>query len=275
MASRAERLVNYGLLTIFSLIVLFPLIGISIRALDGRPDLYGMSGVPLIDQLGLQAVFRAWETGRLATSLVTSAILASSITTVATLLSILAGYAFGAMRFRGSNVLFVVFLLALLMPHETLIIPLYYGLRVFGLTDTHVGVALPHIALFLSFGIFWMRSYFRSLPRSLLEAARMDGAGTWATLWRVLVPSGRPAIMTLIVLFFVWAWNSYLLYVVLAPGGKVLPVALSLTSFVGERQTDEAAQAAVSVIISLPVILVYLIFQRHFIRGMLSGAVKG
>ncbi len=273
--SPREKVLNYLVLTIFAAIVIGPLVGISVRAFNGGVAFYGPAGVDFIDRFGLQAFFRAWVHGRLATSLTTSTILAISITAVATVLSVLAGYAFGTLRFRGVNALFTLILLGIVLPVETLLIPLYYGLRAFGLTDTLVGVALPHVALFLPFGIFWMRAFFRSLPRSILEAARMDGAGTWDTLWRVLVPSGRPAILTLIVLFFTWSWNSYLLYLVLAPGQRVLPVALSLTAFVGERQVDEAAQAAVSVIISIPVVLVFLFLQRHFIRGVLSGAVKG
>jgi raffinose/stachyose/melibiose transport system permease protein len=273
--SGREKALNYLVLTIFAVIVIGPLIGISVRAFNGDVLKYGNSGVDLIDRLGLQAFYRAWVQGRLASSLTTTATLAISITAAATVLSVLAGYAFGTLRFRGANALFTLTLLGIVLPVETLLIPLFYGLRAFGLIDTLVGLALPHIALFLPFGIFWMRAFFRSLPRSILEAARMDGAGTWDTLWRVLVPSGRPAILTLIVLFFTWSWNSYLLYLVLAPGQKIRPVALSLTRFLGERQTDEAAQAAVSVIISIPVILVFLFLQRHFIRGVLSGAVKG
>ena len=273
--TRREAFINYLILIAFAVIVVGPMVGIASRALDGEVQRFGPAGVEIIDRFGLQAFYRAWEQGRLATSLTTSFILAVGITAAALIPSILAGCALGSRSFRGANVVLLVILLGIILPVETLLIPLFYGLRAIGLTDTFLGVGLPHVAMMVPFGVFWMRAFFRSLPRSIIEAATMDGAGSWATLWQVLVPSGRPAILTLIALFFTWSWNSYLVFLVLAPGQKVFPVTLSLTAFVGQRQTDEGAQAAVSLIISIPVVLVYLFLQRHFIRGVLSGAVKG
>lgn len=260
IVSGAQRRLTTGLLLFFVLVTVLPLAGIVRRALD---------------EPGLEAFSRAWRVGELGPALVTSTIMSVLVTAAATGLSVLAGYAFGTMRFRGERSLFALLLLGLVMPVEVLVIPLFFGFRSIGLTDTLPGLILPHVALFLSFGVFWMRQAFQALPPSLIEAARIDGAHSWTTLWQVLAPPLRPAITTLLVILFTWSWNSFLLPLVLAPGGEVSPVALSLSNFVGQRQTDYPGLAAAAIIISVPVVLVYVVLQRSFIRGVVSGAVKG
>ena len=128
-----------------------------------------------------------------------------------TVLSILAGYAFGTMRFRGENWLFYLLLSGMILPVEAIVIPLYYDFDAVGLTNTYWALILPQIALNVCFGTFWMRAYFRSVPRSMLEAAEIDGAGSVRTLFSVALPPGRPAVLTLVLLTFMCSWNEFLL----------------------------------------------------------------
>ena len=193
---------------------------------------------------------------------------------ISTVLSILAGYAFGLMRFRGAQVLFYVFLLGLMVPLEATIVPLYYDMRDLGLTDTYWALILPQAGVSVAFGTFWMRAFFRSVPRSLVEAARLDGASSWSTLWRVVLPLGRPAVLTMIVLVFMWTWNEFLLALVMVSDESLRTAPLGLAFFQGRNTTDEALLAAGAIIVAAPVVIAYLFLQRHFIRGMLSGAVK-
>jgi raffinose/stachyose/melibiose transport system permease protein len=179
------------------------------------------------------------------------------------------------MRFRGSGVLFVIFLIGLLMPFEATIVPLYYDLRSVGLANTYAGLILPETALFLSFGTFWMRANFMSSERSLVEAARLDGANSWTTLWRVLVPNSLPAITTMMVLFFIWSWNEFLLALVLAQDPEVQTAPAGLGLFSGQHTTDISGLAAAAIIMTIPALIVYVLLQRHFIRGVTSGGVKG
>lgn len=120
-----------------------------------------------------------------------------------------------------------------------------------------------------------MRAYFISSPRALIEAARLDGANSWTTLWRVLLPGARPAISTLIVLTFLWTWNELFLGLVLIQTPDLRPATAGLGNFIGERTTDIAGVSAAAIIISIPVVIVYIIFQRSFVQGILSGSVKG
>jgi len=194
---------------------------------------------------------------------------------VSTLLSILAGYAFGLMRFRGQQALFYLLLLGLMVPLEATIVPLYYDFRDVGLTDTYWALILPQVGASVAFGSFWMRAFFRSVPRSLLEAARLDGSSSWTTLWRVVLPLGRPAVLTMMLLVFMWTWNEFLLALVMVSDEALRTAPLGLAFFQGRTTTDVPLLAAGAVIVAAPVVVLYVFLQRHFIRGMLSGAVKG
>src|SRR5262249_8303473 len=154
-------------------------------------------------------------------------------------LSIMAGYALGAMRFRGSSAVFLLFLTGLTIPTEAIVVPLYFDLRSVGLDNSYAGLILPQVAMSVAFGTFWMRAYFPTVPRSLMEAARMDGASSWTTLWRVLVPIGRPAILTMVVLVTMWTWNEFLLPLVIVNSDEGLRTApLGLSFFQGTHHTD-------------------------------------
>lgn len=263
--SNGERLMNYVILVVFATFALYPIVTIAVAGLSPDAESSG----------GLGNLADAWRIGRFGSYLGTSALVSLFVVTVSTVLSILAGYAFGAMRFRGATVLFYLMLLGIMMPAEAIVVPLFFDLRSLGLTDTFWAITLPQVAQSVAFGTFWLRAYFRSSNRSLVEAARLDGAGTWRVLWQVLVPVARPALVTMIVLIFMWTWNEFLIPLVMIPSNESLRTApLGLGFFQGQYTQGFALLAAGAVIVATPVVIVYLILQRHFIAGMLEGAVK-
>ncbi len=270
--SSRERVVTYTILGVFTVIALVPVWEIVAIALSSSTAV--TSGVPFPDGLHLHNFVDAWTGGHFGIYLRSSVIVAVVVVVVSGALSILAAYAFGTMRFPGSEVLFYLFLLGLTVPEEALVIPLYYDLRGMSLTDTYWALILPQTAQSIAFGTFWMRSYFRGSSRSLVESARMDGASSWAILWRILVPAGRPAITTMVVITFMWTWNEFLLALVMVTSDARRTVPLGLAFFQGAHSSDTSLLAAGAVLVALPVVLVYLVFQRSFIEGMLSGAVK-
>jgi raffinose/stachyose/melibiose transport system permease protein len=257
MIDRREQFLAHLFLGLFALIALAPIAKIVLTAL-GESDSFSM----------------AWQDGHFGMYLRSSLLVSLSVVAISGVLSILAGYAFGQMRFRGEQVLFYVFLLGLMVPLEATIVPLYYDLRDLGLTDTYWALILPQAGVSVAFGTFWMRAFFRSIPRSLVEAARLDGSSSWSTLWRVIMPLARPAVLTMVVLVFMWTWNEFLLALVMVSDEDLRTAPLGLAFFQGRNTSDEALLAAGSLIVAAPVVIVYLFLQRHFIRGMLSGAVK-
>ncbi len=269
MTSRLERTVTLVVLVLAAAYAVYPLVLILLTAV--QPDAVGAgSGVDL-GNFGT-----AWTEGHFGSYLRTSVVVAVVVVLAASLLSSLAGYAFGTMTFRGSSALFYLLLLGLMVPSEAIVFPLFYELDPLGLTDTYPGLILPQVAQSLAFGSFWMRAYFRSTSREVVEAARMDGAGHFRTFWSVLLPMGRPAVVTMMVLFFMWTWNEFLLALVLVPSNESLRTApLGLAFFQGQYTSGTSLLSAGAVIVALPVVVFYLFAQRYFIRGMTDGAVKG
>jgi raffinose/stachyose/melibiose transport system permease protein len=158
---------------------------------------------------------------------------------------------------------------------EAVVIPLYHFLNRFDLINTYWALILPQIGLSVSFGTLWMSGFFRSASQDLIDAAAIDGSSRWQTLWLVLWPLARPAVLTLVVLIFMWTWNEFLLALVLVQDEAVRTLPVGLAFFQGRYTADIPRLAAGSLIVAGPIVLVYLLFQRYFIRGMVSGAVKG
>ncbi len=254
---------NYVLLTMFAALILWPLAMVLVRAL-------GLDG----GTIRLENFAEAFVQGRFASYLLNSVQVTLVTVTLSLVVAVPAGYALGTMRFRGANLLFFVFLAGIMIPTEAFIIPLFYDMKSWGLTDTVLGVALPQVAMSTAFGVFWMRTYFRTVNPSITEAAQLDGAGVLRTLWSVHLPMARPAVTTLFVLWFVWTWNDFMVPLIMSPTGAMRTAPLGLNFFVGAHTTDTTLQSAAAVLVALPVVLVYLFMQRSFINGMVDGATK-
>jgi raffinose/stachyose/melibiose transport system permease protein len=278
-ALRIDRLGTYFILCTFSLLALYPVLSILFLALHRKSDL--VSGFAIPTRIDLSSFEAAWTEGRFATGFKSSFIVAGAVTAASAVLSIGTGYAFGTMRFVGDRIVFPIILLGIIFPYEATVIPLYYDfqdvpLLHWNLLNTYWALILPQIGQSVAFGTFWMRAFFRSTPRSLIEAARIDGASSFGVLWRVLLPQAMPAVLTMSVLVFTYTWNEFLLALVLVSGTESHQTApLGLSFFAGAaRATDPTKVAAAAVLVALPILLVYLFLQRHFVRGMLAGALK-
>jgi raffinose/stachyose/melibiose transport system permease protein len=273
MTTTFERVATHGLLIVFAIVAVYPLVSIVALALTPRDEIvtgFSIPSTPTLDNFG-----EAWGGARFGDALLNSAIVALVVVVVSVALSVMSGYALGTMRFPGTTLLFFVLMTGLIIPYESLVIPLYQMFRGWNLLDSLPALILPQIGVSVALGTFWMRAFFRAAPRSVVEAARVDGAGAFRTLVGVLVPSAMPAILTLSVLIFMYTWNDFLLALVMNPSGRVLTAPLALSFFAGsQRITDQTVVAAAAVLVALPVIAFYVLLQRQFIRGFLTGAVK-
>ena len=271
--SRFQVTLNYALLIICSAVAVYPLVGVLLASLyPSGPDA-APSGFALPPSFEWRNYATAWEQGGFGASFTTSIIVAVVMVPASVALSVLGGYAFATMRFRGSKVIFYLFILGLIIPTEATIVPLYYNVQAMGLLDTYWALILLEVSGEVAFGIFWMRAAFLSAPASLLEAARIDGASSWRTLWSIMVPFARPAILTLTVLAFADSWNEFFLALVFTVNHATAP--FGLASFSGRYTTNIPLVSAGAVIVAVPILIVFIIFQREFMRGMLTGAVKG
>ncbi|MEU4482531.1 carbohydrate ABC transporter permease [Micromonospora sp. NPDC023966] len=185
----------------------------------------------------------------------------------------LVGYALAKLRYPGKRALFLAVLGMLMVPGMVTFVPQFVLVSNMGLTNTYAGLILPFLVG--PFGVFLMRQFLQSIPDELIEAARVDGAGEFRIFWRVVLPLCRPALATLGILTFLASWNNFLwpLVVATTEDKYTLPVALALYS-VGENERNYGLLLAGAVVVVLPVLLVFLVLQRHFLRGIATTGIK-
>ena len=275
MTSRSWKrlLPNYIILTLFLLIILIPILGLVFSAF--KTDSEVIKGpLSLPSGIRLDAFKEAWTTGRFNYFFRNSVIVTIVVVAVSVFLATLTGYAFAMLPVPGRKFLFPLMLLGYMVPFEAVIIPLYHLMNRMNLTDTYWALILPQVGLSVSFGTLWMSSFFRAAPRELVDAAAIDGCNRWQVLWRILWPLARPAVLTLVVLVFMWTWNEFLLALVMVQKETMRTLPVGLAFFQGRYSANIPLMAAGSLIVAAPILLVYILFQRYFIRGMLGGAVK-
>lgn len=273
-ARRLRRTALYVLLVGCLLAALLPF-AIAVLASFKAPTELSRNVFSLPETWRWENYARAWTEGRFGQYFFSSVVVAGATVLLATVFSILAGYAFGRLRFPLQGLLFGLFLLGIMVPQEAFIVPLYHTMRRLGLYDTYWALILPQVGLSVCFGAFWLRGAFAGIPQELEDAARVDGCNSWGALWRVLLPVVRPALLTLVVLLFVWTWNDFLLALVLVTSEELRTLPLGLAFFQGRYSMDIALVSAGAVMVALPTILIYMLFQRQFIQGVTAGAVQG
>lgn len=186
----------------------------------------------------------------------------------------LAGYAFARLEFAGKTVMFLVFLLQMMVPVSALIVPNYDTIKLFGLVNTKIAVMLPYFAS--AMGTFLMRQTFRQVPRDLEEAARIDGARWYHVLWHVLLPAARPALIAFSLVSISFHWNDFLWPTVVTqtPNTQPLTVGLTLLTQMGETGAQWSMITAGTLIVVLPLLVLFIIFQRQFINSFMQSGVK-
>ncbi|WP_144224705.1 carbohydrate ABC transporter permease [Mesorhizobium amorphae] len=217
---------------------------------------------------------RVWTEGGFSRYFFNSFIISCVDALVMIVLASLAGYALTFMHFPGKQLIRLVFLAGLMVPVTAIVLPLYASIRNIGLIGTHLGVILCDVALALPIFVFLFASYFKKIPVSLHDAARVDGANEWQIYRKVVLPLAKPVVVTTGLLEFLWSWNDLLLRLVLLPRESSRTLAVGLLLFQGGQTRDISSLSAGAVIMALPVVLLFIVFQRHFVRGMTAGAVK-
>ena len=189
------------------------------------------------------------------------------------LTSSLAGYAFAKIRFRGANVVFLLYLSTMMIPSQVTLIPKFVMFDKLHIMGTHLTLILPGIVTIT--GTFLMRQFFMQVPSELIEAAHIDGASEFRTWAQIMVPIAKPAMASLALVVFLWSWNNYLDALVFLRDWRTYTIPVALNNFIDESITEYNLVMAASVSALLPVFIVFLLGQRFFIKGLTAGAVKG
>jgi raffinose/stachyose/melibiose transport system permease protein len=270
---RREVLAGRALLVVLMTISILPFLSIFTTALHPSGTLPRGLGWPSDPQWG--NFVEAFEVANMGVLLSSSAFIVVAVVPVALVISTMAGFAIGLLRIPGARWLLVLFVFGLTLPFEGIITPLYFLAREMGILNTRFAIALPLIGLFMPFAVFWMRAHFVNMPSELNDAARVDGASTWDLFRQIHVPLARAPIASLAILMSVWTWNQFLLALVLVEDPTQRTMAGALGAFQGHYATDIPLLCAGTILILLPTLIVFLMFQRQVIAALLQGSVKG
>ena len=270
---RSELWAGRGLLVALMLFTILPFISIILTALHRSGSVPGGLDLPTNPQWGNFA--EAFNQAHMPALLGSSVFLVVAIVPLSLAISTMAGYAIGLLRIPGAQALLFMFVFGLTLPFPGIIIPIYYLERAVGLYNTRLAIVLPLIALYMPFAVFWMRAHFANMPMEISEAARVDGASAWDLFWRIHVPLARAPMVSLGVLMSVWTWNQFLLALVLVEDPDQRTMAGALGAFQGHYANDIPLLCAGTILILLPTLLLFVLFQRQMIAALLQGGVKG
>ncbi|WP_416182942.1 carbohydrate ABC transporter permease [Microbacterium invictum] len=222
----------------------------------------------------LDGIAAFWERVNFPQKVWNSVFISGTVAILAVLISVLNAFAIGIGRIRGRSWIVLLFLLANLLPQEALLYPLYYMFREVGLYNNVWSVIIVFTVIQAAFGTYLLSAVYGTFPKEVLEAAAIDGATRWQILWRVIFPISRPTLSVLLIFFFIWTWNEFLipLTFLVSNENQTVPVAISLLQ--GERLMDVTTTSASALLGLIPTLLFFLIFQRTLTRGITAGAVK-
>ena len=201
-----------------------------------------------------------------------SSILAISVALASLFINSLAGFAFAKFRFRAKRPLFVLLLSSMIIPGQVTMLPVFLLLNKLGLLNSYFGIILPGMASI--FGIFLIRQYLQSIPDSLLEAARIDGASDFMIYWRIILPLARPVLVTLALFTFMGTWNDFLWPLIVMTREEMYTLPVALANLLGEHLLDLELMMAGSVVTIMPVLIVFMFLQKYYIQGILLGGLK-
>jgi raffinose/stachyose/melibiose transport system permease protein len=217
----------------------------------------------------------AFRMAKMLPTLASSAFIVLAVVPVSLIIATMAGFAIGLLRIPGSRVLLFLFVFGLTLPFQGIIIPIYFLERAIHIYNTRLAIVLPLIALYMPFAVFWMRAHFVNMPPEISEAAIVDGASTWDLFWHIQRPLAQAPIASLGILMSIWTWNQFLLALVLVEDPSKRTMAGALGAFQGHYANNVPLLCAGTILILVPTLVIFIVFQRQIITALIQGSVKG
>lgn len=267
------RIVLYLVLILIAIIMLVPFAWMLSASLKLDKDVFTMPIRWIPEQPRWDNYIRIWKTIPLFTFLKNTVKLTVIITFLQLFTSSFAAYAFAKLDFKHRNILFLAYIATIAMPWQVYMVPQFIMMRGLHLNDTHL--AMICLQAFSAFGVFMMRQFYQGIPDSLCEAARIDGMNEYQIYGKVMLPLSKPALSTLIIFTFVGTWNDFLGPSIYLTTESKKTLQIGLRMFIGQYSSEYGLIMAASVISLIPVLIVFLVFQRYFVEGIAATGVKG
>jgi ABC-type glycerol-3-phosphate transport system permease component len=276
-----SRGVAFAALLGYSALLILPMVWVGYSSLKSDDAIFRDAfSLPSAGSLATGNYARAWHEARFGEYFLNSVVVTAASVALIVALGSMAAYALARFTHAAGRVVFGLFLAGLTLPAQLAIVPLFFELRALGLLNSRAGLILVYTANGLPFAVFILAGFFRSLPKSLYEAAIIDGCGEFSAFWRVLLPLARPGLVTVAIFQFIGVWKEYFYAFMLVSGdtsgsARTLPLGLANLSITAEYRTEYGTLFAGIVLVTLPILAVYLALQRQIVRGIAAGALKG
>jgi len=264
---------RYGLFLFFTIVFLFPVLWVLVSSFKSQTELFTYPLTIFPHHLTLENYTAAFRSGRFGVYFSNSIFVAVVSTAITILINTMAGYALSKYIFRGRDTIFFVMIATLMIPLQVIMVPIFLLEKNLGLLNTLWGIIIPPAAT--PTGVFLARQYMMTIPNSLIESARIDGGGEWFIFARIILPLARPIIATIAIFSFMWRWNDFLWPFIVISRQRKYTIQLALSNFVGQYNVDWSKLLSMTVIAIIPMVLVFLFFQKYFIKGLTAGGVKG
>ena len=270
---KGRSLSAYAAFAFFTFVFLFPVLWVLLSSLKSHSELFTYPLTIFPSRPTLENYGDAFRSGNFLRYFMNSAYVAVVATFITVMINTMAGYALSKYVFRGRDAIFFVMIATLMIPLQVIMIPIFLLEKNLGLLNTLWGIIIPPAAT--PTGVFLARQYMMTLPDSLIESARIDGAGEWFIFRRIILPLAKPIIGTITIFSFMWRWNDFLWPFIVISRQKKYTLQLALSNFVGQYDVDWSKLLSMTVIAIIPMIAVFLAFQKYFIKGLTAGGVKG
>ena len=261
--------------------VVFPMVWVAYSSLKDDAAIFRDTfALPSVGALHAENYVHAWREARFGDYFFNSVLVTTTSVALIVLLGAMTAFALARFYHPLGRAVFWLFLAGLMIPAQLAVVPLFFELRELGLLNSRLGLILVYTANGLPFAIFILAGFFRSLPRSLYEAAVIDGCGEFAAFWRVLLPLARPGLVTVAIFQFIGVWKEYFFAFMLvsgdpAGGARTLPLGLANLSITAQYRSDYGMLFAGIVLVTIPILIVYLFLQKQIVKGVAAGALKG
>lgn len=270
----SKKVILYVILAVLALIWIVPMLTLILTAIKGKKDFYsGLSLFSVPAEIAWDNFTNAITKGRLLTYMKNDLIVSGLKVPIGIVIEALAAFALTRLNIKHKTGWFVFFLVGMMLPMQTALVPINIIYSKLNLLNSYFGLFYVYVGFGISYGILILRGFFKGIPKDIDEAAYIDGCTRWQMFWRILLPIAKPAVATLIITDFLATWNEYLLASVIINDNMKKTVPVGIMTFVGEHGTDYGYLCAGVLLSVIPVLAVYLIFQRYFVEGM-AGAVK-
>ena len=265
--------VNYIIAFLLVLVFLIPVIYVISSSFKDTNELFSSKPTFFPRVFTFENYVEAFGRGDFVRYIFNSVVVAVSSTFLAVVINTMSGYALAKFRFKGDAIIMMLILSTIMLPLEVIMVPIFTVLRTFGMYDTLIALIVPAAAT--PTGIFLMRQYLLTIPNELIESARIDGASEWKIFTRIVVPNAKPAISTLAIFSFMWRWNDYIWPLIAISDPDKYTLQLAIANFTGEYGVDYNSILAISAISMIPMLIIFLIFQRQFVQGTVQSGMKG